>query len=153
MHLDRYVEYLEGLIAKKQNIPENTRKLDEAKALIEEKGNTVNLAASLVIMPDPQAKLKIAEYLYAGSDLSVLSTLCASVGLIYAGVCDSIDAGCDYFNLGGVDGSFEDHLSKFKIKFVPHIFEYVASLTCRLTRLCISGLKSFCLWQRRQSKR
>ena len=73
-------------------------------------------------MPDPQAKLKIAEYLYAGSDLSVLSTLCASVGLIYAGVCDSIDAGCDYFNLGGVDGSFEDHLSKFKIKFVPHIF-------------------------------
>lgn len=59
MHLDRYVEYLEGLIAKKQNIPENTRKLDEAKALIEEKGNTVNLAASLVIMPDPQAKLKL----------------------------------------------------------------------------------------------
>lgn len=37
MHLDRYVEYLEGLIAKKQNIPENTRKLDEAKALIEKR--------------------------------------------------------------------------------------------------------------------
>ena len=37
MHLDRYVEYLEGLIAKKQNIPENTRKLDEARTLIEEK--------------------------------------------------------------------------------------------------------------------
>ena len=30
----------------------------------------MNLAASLVIMPDPQANLKIAEYLYAGSDLS-----------------------------------------------------------------------------------
>ena len=141
MHLDRYVEYLEGLIAKKQNIPENTRKLDEAKALIEEKGNTVNLAASLVIMPDPQAKLKIAEYLYAGSDLSVLSTLCASVGLIYAGVCDSIDAGCDYFNLGGVDGSFEDHLSKFKIKFVPHIFEYVGEFDMPVDKVMYLGFE------------
>ena len=141
MHLDRYVEYLEGLIAKKQNIPENTRKLDEAKALIEEKGNTVNLAASLVIMSDPQAKLKIAEYLYAGSDLSVLSTLCASVGLIYAGVCDSIDAGCDYFNLGGVDGSFEDHLSKFKIKFVPHIFEYVGEFDMPVDKVMYLGFE------------
>ena len=126
MHLDRYVQYLSDLIDKKQNIPENTKKLEEAQNLITERGNTVNLAASLVIMPDSDSKgLKIAEYLYAGSDLSVLSTLCASVGLIYSGVCDSIAAGCDYFNLGGVDGSFEDHLSKFKLKFSPHIFEYV----------------------------
>ncbi|MBQ7046365.1 MAG: peptidoglycan bridge formation glycyltransferase FemA/FemB family protein [Oscillospiraceae bacterium] len=126
MHLDKYSEYLNALIEKKQNIPENTKKLDEAKALIEERGTIINLAASLVIMPDKQSSgVKIAEYLYAGSDLTVLPTLCASVGLIYAGVCDSIDAGCDYFNLGGVDGSFEDHLSKFKLKFSPHIFEFV----------------------------
>lgn len=141
MHLDRYVEYLEGLIAKKQNIPENTKKLNEAKQLISERGTTVNLAASLVIMPDPNAKLKIAEYLYAGSDLSVLSTLCASVGLIYAGVCDCIDAGCDYFNLGGVDGSFDDHLSKFKIKFVPHIFEYVGEFDMPVNRIMYLGFE------------
>ncbi len=141
MHLDKYVEYLEGLISKNQNVPENTKKLNEAKSLIAERGNTVNLAASLVIMPDPNAKLKIAEYLYAGSDLSVLSTLCASVGLIYAGVCDSIEAGCDYFNLGGVDGSFEDHLSKFKIKFVPHIFEYVGEFDMPVNRVLYLGFE------------
>ena len=101
----------------------------------------MNLAASVVIIPDPQAKLNIAEYLYAGSDLSVLSTLCASVGLIYAGVCDSIDAGCDYFNLGGVDGSFEDHLSKFKIKFVPHIFEYVGEFDMPVDKVMYLGFE------------
>ena len=126
MHLDEYAAYLEGLIAKNQNVPQNTKKLDEAKMLIKERGTVVNLAASLVIMPEKDMKgVKVAEYLYAGSDISVLPTLCASVGLIYAGVCDAIDTGCDYFNLGGVDGTFDDHLSKFKIKFVPHIFEYV----------------------------
>lgn len=141
MHLDRYIEYLEGLIAKNQNVPENTKKLEEAKALVEERGTAINLAASLVIMPNTNAKLKIAEYLYAGSDLSVLSTLCASVGLIYAGVCDCIDAGCDYFNLGGVDGSFEDHLSKFKIKFVPHIFEYVGEFDMPVDKLMYLGFE------------
>lgn len=126
MHLDEYAAYLEGLIEKNQNVPQNTKKLDEAKALIKQRGTVVNLAASLVIMPDNNMKgVKVAEYLYAGSDISVLPTLCASVGLIYAGVCDAIAANCDYFNLGGVDGTFDDHLSKFKSKFVPHIFEYV----------------------------
>ena len=112
-------------------------KLDELLCVFQRR----NAARGLVIMPDPQAKLKIAEYLYAGSDLSVLSTLCASVGLIYAGVCDSIDAGCDYFNLGGVDGSFEDHLSKFKIKFVPHIFEYVGEFDMPVDKVMYLGFE------------
>ncbi len=99
MHLDRYVESVGGADCKEAEHSENTRKLDEAKALIEEKGNTVNLAASLVIMPDPQAKLKIARLLSGSDCLCALDPL-SSVGLIYAGVCDSIDAGCDYFNLG-----------------------------------------------------
>ncbi len=135
MHLDEYVEYLKGLIKKNQNVLQNTKKLNEAEELIKERGTVVNLAASLVIMPEKEMKgVKIAEYLYAGSDISVLPTLCASVGLIYAGVSDAINLGCDYFNLGGVDGTFDDHLSKFKTKFVPHIFEYVGEFDMAINK-------------------
>ena len=71
----------------------------------------------------------------------MLSTLCASVRLIYAEVCDSIDAGCDYFDLGGVDGSCEDHLSKFKIKFVPQVFEYVGEFDMPVDKVMYLGFE------------
>ena len=40
-------------------------------------------------------------------------------------LCYCLDNGCDYCDLGGVDGSLEDHLSTFKSKFNPNVLELV----------------------------
>lgn len=125
IHIERYMEYLQGMIDKNENVDGNMKKLQEAKDLQQAQGDIIYLCASLVILPKPDDHLKVAEYLYAGSDLSILPTLCASTGMIYAAITDAIQYGCQYFNLGGVDGSLEDHLSKFKLKFNPHIWEFV----------------------------
>lgn len=124
IHMDKYTAYLQGMIDKDQNAVENQKKLNEALQL-QVKGNTVYLCASLVIFPKENDQMKIAEYIYAGSDLSILPALNASVGMIYTAVSDAIQAGCQYFNLGGTDGSLEDSLSRFKLKFNPLVWEFV----------------------------
>ena len=40
-------------------------------------------------------------------------------------LCYCLDKFCDYCDLGGIDGSFEDHLSTFKSKFNPNVLELV----------------------------
>ena len=46
-------------------------------------------------------------------------------GLHFHGIKDAQDNGYDYFNLGGVQGTLDDGLSRFKSEFGPELFEYV----------------------------
>jgi serine/alanine adding enzyme len=66
----------------------------------------------------------VAEYLYAGADLTVFPSFCATLcGLFYE--CErSVAKGCDYLNLGGLPGTFDDGLYDFKAPFNPIIVEY-----------------------------
>ncbi len=124
MHLPTYIAYIEGCIAKGQNVEKNQHLCNEAKAIMAEKGESINLSAGLLIFPKAGEKVKVAEYLYAGADITVFRNLGTPNGLIYKSACDAIDMGCQYYNLGGVDGDMTSPLANFKLKFAPHVFEF-----------------------------
>ena len=88
------------------------------------KQSIITLSAALLVMPVNNSGLKISEYLYAGNSL-LFKKLRVSEGLVNY-LCEiSIDNQCHYCNLGGVDGSLEDHLSKFKLNFGSNITEHI----------------------------
>jgi len=125
IHMDQYLDYLYNMLETSDKKEDYLKKIDEAKKIKEENGDIVYLCSSLVIYPLKNNKHKVAEYIYAGSDLSLLPTLRASTGMIYYACTDALNRECEYFNLGGVDGTFDDHLSDFKLKFDPFIWEFI----------------------------
>lgn len=120
--------YIQNLLKRYEKEPENREKLTEqiedAKRVLAERGETVPLAALLTVYPPNNEGVKIAEYLYAGSDLTVFSSFCATL----CGLCTQCtycaEKGCDYLDLGGVPGTFDDGLYDFKSPFNPIIVEY-----------------------------
>lgn len=125
IHLPTYIAYLEKAVAKGENTEKNSALLDEARHVLSERGETVSLSAGLVIFPRREEKIKVAEYLYAGTDTTVFPNLSTPNGIVYASACDALKQGCDYYNLGGIDGDLETPLAVFKKKFAPHTFEFV----------------------------
>lgn len=120
--------YIQNLLKRYEKEPENREKLTEqiedAKRVLAERGETIPLAALLTVYPPNNEGIKIAEYLYAGSDLTVFSSFCATL----CGLCTQCtycaEKGCDYLDLGGVPGTFDDGLYDFKSPFNPIIVEY-----------------------------
>ncbi len=120
--------YIQNLEKRYEKEPENREKLTEqladAKKVMSERGGTIPLAALLTVYPPNQEGVKIAEYLYAGSDLTVFSSFCATL----CGLCTQCvycaEKGCDFLDLGGVPGTFDDGLYDFKSPFNPIIVEY-----------------------------
>lgn len=125
IHLPTYIAYLEKAIAKGENEEKNKKLLDEAQSVMAERGETVSLSTGLVIFPRDEEKIKVAEYLYAGTDTTIFPNLSTPNGIVYASACDALKRGCDYYNLGGIDGDFKTPLAIFKKKFAPHVFEFV----------------------------
>ncbi len=121
-------DYIENLQKRYEKEPENREKLTEqiadAKNVLAQKGETVPLAALLTVYPPNKEGVKIAEYLYAGSDLNVFPSFCATL----CGLCEqcviTVENGCDFLNLGGVPGTFDDGLYDFKSPFNPIIVEF-----------------------------
>lgn len=121
-------KYIENLKARLEKEPENREKLteqiNEAQRVLEERGNNVPLAALLTVYPYNTEGVKVAEYLYAGSDLTVLSSFNATL----CGLCRQcllcIEKDCDLLNLGGLSGHFDDGLFDFKNQFNPIIAEF-----------------------------
>ncbi len=120
--------YIKNLEARYEKEPENREKLTEqitdAKSVLAERGETVPLAALLTVYPPNNEGVKIAEYLYAGADLTVFSSFCATL----CGLCTQCsycaENGVDFLDLGGVSGNFDDGLFEFKNPFNPIILEY-----------------------------
>lgn len=120
--------YIENLEKRYEKEPENreklTEQLEDAKKVMAERGETIPLAALLTVYPPNNEGVKIAEYLYAGSDLTVFSSFCATL----CGLCTQCvycaEKGCDFLDLGGVPGTFDDGLYDFKSPFNPIIVEY-----------------------------
>lgn len=131
--------YIENLDERLRKEPENQQKLTEQKNdalnVMAERGETVPLSALLTVYPPNKEGVKIAEYLYAGSDLSVFSSFCATL----CGLCTQctlcIEKGCDFLDLGGVSGYFDDGLYEFKSPFNPIILEYAGEFDLPISNM------------------
>lgn len=141
IHLPTYIDYLQKSIEKGENAEKNQALKNEAQAVLASRGETVALSTGLVILPRKEEKIKIAEYLYAGADTSIFPNLSTPNGVVYASACDAADYGCDYYNLGGIDGDLKSPLAVFKKKFSPHIFEFVGEFDLVIDKLFYFGFE------------
>ncbi len=132
--------YLENLKKRWEKEPENQEKISqqmaEAEQIIKERGDKLSLAALLTVYPPNEQGVRIAEYLYAGADLSVFSSFCATLCGLFSQCHLCQDRNCDFLNLGGVSGTFDDGLFDFKNPFNPIIVEYAGEFD-----LPVSGWK------------
>lgn len=141
IHLPTYIEFLGKSIQKGENVEKNQKLCDDAKKVMQERGEEIYLSTGLMIFPKDGEKIKIAEYLYAGTDTTVFPNLSTPNGIVYRSACDSIDRGCLYYNLGGVDGDLKSPLAIFKQKFAPHILEFVGEFDLPVRRLYYFGFE------------
>ena len=100
------------------------QQLAHAEEMVQQYGEVVPLSALLTAYPPNKTGVRVAEYLYAGSDLSRFPSFNATL----CGLCSQcllcIGQGCDFLNLGGLDGYLNDGVYHFKIGFNPIIVEY-----------------------------
>lgn len=126
VNIDKYINFLKKDMLKHPEKEEFSKKqMIEAESLKKEYGNEITAGATIVMMPICKTGTKVASFLYAGANTSVLPSIKMNNGLMFYRLCYCLDAGCDYCDLGGVDGSLEDHLSIFKSKFNPEVLELV----------------------------
>ncbi len=114
--LNIYLDYLKNNNGKEEEI-------NEVKELIKNGNSNLILSAALMILPANTKGIRTSEYLYAGNS-SKLTKLQASAGLVLEIIKHSMDNGCHYCNLGGVDGNLNDNLTIFKVKFNGQILEF-----------------------------
>ncbi len=132
----RVNDYIANLEKRYEKEPENREKLTEqladAKKVLEEKGEIVPLAALLTVYPPNEKGIKIAEYLYAGSDLHIFASFCATL----CGLCEqcnlTVQNECDFLDLGGIAGTLDDGLYEFKSQFNPIIIEYAGEFDLKV---------------------
>lgn len=126
VNIDKYIKFLEKDMKEHENKKEFClNQIEEAKKVKEKYGNKPLAGATIVMMPTCNNGIKTASFLYAGTNTNILPSLKITNGLMFYRLCYCLDNGCDYCDLGGVDGSLEDHLSTFKSKFNPNVLELV----------------------------
>ncbi len=126
VNIEKYIKFLEKDEANNPDKKEFCLKQKkEALALMKEYGNVITAGATIVMMPTCKTGTKVASFLYAGTNTKVLPSLKITNGLMFYRLCYCLDKECDYCDLGGIDGSLEDHLSTFKSKFNPVVLELV----------------------------
>lgn len=126
VNIDKYIEFLENDMKENESKEEFCQKqINEAIKIREEYGNNPLAGATIVMMPTCKTGIKTASFLYAGTNTNILPSLKITNGLMFYRLSYCLDNDCDYCDLGGVDGSLEDHLSTFKSKFNPEVLELV----------------------------
>lgn len=124
--IDKYISFLKKDMKENENKKEFCEKqLKEAESVKKEFGPKPLAGATIVMMPTCNTGVKVASFLYAGTNTKILPSLKITNGLMFYRLCYCLERGCDYCDLGGVDGSLEDHLSTFKSKFNPNVLELV----------------------------
>lgn len=126
VNIDKYVEFLKKDMKEHESKKEFCEKqIKEALQIKEKYGNNPLAGATIVMMPTCTSGIKTASFLYAGTNTEILPSLKITNGLMFYRLCYCLEEKCDYCDLGGVDGSLEDHLSTFKSKFNPNVLELV----------------------------
>ena len=115
VNLETYLKFLEENNGKKDEI-------NQVKDLIKTRGKEITLSSALLILPNNEG-YRCSEYLYAGNDLT-LNKLNVSGGIALEAAKISIENRCHYCNLGGISGTLDDSLTKFKSKYNAVILEF-----------------------------
>lgn len=124
--IDKYLKFLKEDIKENPDKKEfNEKQIEEAKKVKEEYGVRPLVGSTIVIMPTCNKGVKTAKFLYAGYNTDILPSLKITNGLMFYRLNYALDNGCDYCDLGGMDGNLSDHLSTFKSKFNPEVLELV----------------------------
>ncbi|MEG0284049.1 MAG: peptidoglycan bridge formation glycyltransferase FemA/FemB family protein [Erysipelotrichales bacterium] len=110
------IDILIEQIKSTSNKEEEINKLEEIK---KEKGNIVNTNAIICIYGTDMVQM-----FYGASD-DDFSRYKAGYKLHFHAMEDAQNLGYSYFNLGGVAGTLDDGLTRFKSEFHPELFEYV----------------------------
>lgn len=116
INLEKYLDYLLN----------NNGKEDEITKVKEwlKKEMELTVSTGLLLLPDEHNEIKMSEYLYAGNNLE-FNRLNIAAGVCLEAINFSIKNNCQYCNLGGVNGNFNDHLSIYKSKFNAVVLEYI----------------------------
>jgi len=126
-------KYIAALKERLEKEPENREKLlsqlEEAERVVAEKGSIATLAALLTVFPPNEEGVRVAEYLYAGSDLTSFPAFRATLCGLYEQCLICIEKGCHFLDLGGFAGTFDDGLFEFKNQFNPICTEYAGEFT------------------------
>ncbi len=126
VNIDKYIKFLKKDMKEHENKKEFCEKqIKEAENVKKEFGPKPLAGATIVMMPTCKTGTKVASFLYAGTNTKVLPSLKITNGLMFYRLCYCLERGCDYCDLGGIDGSLEDHLATFKSKFNPNVLELV----------------------------
>jgi lipid II:glycine glycyltransferase (peptidoglycan interpeptide bridge formation enzyme) len=110
------------------------KNLQEIEEYLLKNEKILTISASLVIIPKNKSGIRTSEYLYTGNDMH-FDKLYVSYGLVYNIAEFSIEQKCQFLNLGGVDGSLKDHLSMFKARFNPVVWEFSGEYDYKLSWL------------------
>lgn len=136
VNIDKYIKFLEKDMSEHENKKEFClNQIQEAKKIKKQYGNKPLAGATIVMMPTCESGIKTASFLYAGTNTNILPSLKITNGLMFYRLCYCLNNGCDYCDLGGVDGSLEDHLSTFKSKFNPNVLELVGEYDLVINKL------------------
>lgn len=125
--IDVYIKYLtDRMVSESEDVKSKTMELlAEAEKVRAERGQIIPLSGSIVIMPPNENGVRMAEYLYAGSDLSSLRQFSAADVMLAEIMKYLASQNCQLLNLGGVEGTLDDGLYSFKSKFNPMLAEYI----------------------------
>ncbi len=139
VNIDKYINFLKKDMKEHEDKKEFCEKqIKEALEVQKKYGNKPLAGATIVMMPVCKTGIKVASFLYAGTNTEILPSLKITNGLMFYRLCYCLDKGCDYCDLGGVDGSLEDHLSVFKSKFNPEVLELVGEFDLIINKFWFS---------------
>lgn len=132
--LEKYLNYLIENNGKEEEITKTKEWLNKQKEM--------TVSTGLLLLPNENNKIKMSEYLYAGNNLE-FNRLNIAAGVCLEAINLSIQNGCDYCNLGGVDGDFKDHLSIYKSKFNALVLEYIGEFDLVINKFIYFLIKIF----------
>lgn len=135
--VNKFIDFLEKEIDKeKDETLKNKYKdqLEDAKSVKKEYGDIVSIAATLAITPPNNSGIKKVEYLYAGTFESVFPYLNSNASVHINSFIDMLNNGYHYADLEGVEGTFDDHLTKTKAKYNPVVLEFVGEFDVSINR-------------------
>lgn len=137
--IDKYIKFLKNDMKEHENKKEFCEKqIKEAENVKKEFGPKPLAGATIVMMPTCKTGTKVASFLYAGTNTKVLPSLKITNGLMFYRLCYCLERDCDYCDLGGIDGSLEDHLATFKSKFNPNVLELVGEFDLVISKFWYS---------------
>lgn len=137
VNVDKFSEFLCCEINKSKDealITKYKSQLEDCKKAKEKYGNVISIAATLAITPPNKKGIKKVEYLYAGTFEEVFPYLNTNASVHINSFIDMLNRGYDYADLEGVDGTFDDHLSKTKAKYNPVVLEFVGEFDMSINK-------------------